>query len=173
MDPSIPVWSVLAAIYLPILPIAFFARMAYGITSPCVSAAPKEQNHRTFDQSMMSSFETMVKIGGYIMLFSILARFLTQLPVLSSPIQALLLGAVEITTGIQAVSHVFAGQFQGLSLCFIISFGGLCALFQTKSVLQSSRLSVTHYFLWKLLHAILSVGFFRFLAGFPVQGCSG
>lgn len=166
MDSSIPVPLVLMAVYLPIIPVAFLSQAAYGIVSTCVSSTPKEQKPRSFDESMMSSFEVMVKIGGYIMLFSIFAQFITQIGVIPSEFQAFLLGIVEITTGIQAVSHVFQGFTQGFILCFIICFGGICGLFQTKSVLKNDHLSITHYLFWKLFHSVLSLGFFIFLAMF-------
>ena len=78
-------------------------------------------------------------------------------------VRALVLGAVEITTGIQAVARAFLGPAQGLFLCAGAVFGGLCGLFQTKSVLRPP-LSLTHYALWKLLHAGLSAAVFSLLA---------
>lgn len=100
------------------------------------------------------------------MLFSILARFIGQISFLPAKIQALLLGAVEITTGIQAVTRTFSGTLQGMFLCLTAVFGGICGLFQTKSVLKDSRLSLTHYVLWKLLHGLLSMAVLALLAPF-------
>lgn len=163
MDPHIPVGLVLISIYLPVLPLAFLSRAVYRIRGFRRFAVQKTQPHLSFDESMMNCFEVMVKIGGYIMLFSILARFIGQLAFLSPPVQALVLAAVEITTGIQAVTHTFHGALQGLFLCFTAVFGGLCGLFQTKSVLKDSRLSLTHYVLWKLVHGALSMAAFGVL----------
>ena len=57
---------------------------------------------------MMSCFETMVKIGGYIMLFSILALYLTVFPFQMPPLlRPALLGSVEITTGIQMIASSY------------------------------------------------------------------
>lgn len=166
MDPSIPVPVILASIYLPIIPLAFWSQAVYDIRGLSQSEAGKIQPHLSFDQSMMNSFEVMIKIGGYIMLFSILARFISQLHFLSPQVQALILAVVEITTGIQAVTHTFHGISQGLFLCFTAVFGGICGLFQTKSVLTDRRLPLSHYLVWKLLHAFLSMAAFLVLASF-------
>lgn len=164
MDPSIPVPVLLASVYLPIIPLAFLSQAVYPVKSSSGIRAPKTQPHLSFDQSMMNSLEVMVKIGGYIMLFSILARFIGQISFLPSPIQAVLLGVVEITTGIQAIARTFSGPAQGLFLCFAAVLGGICGLFQTKSVLTAPCLSLGHYILWKLLHALLSAGVFMLLS---------
>lgn len=162
LDPCVPLSLVLTALYLPVLPLAFLARSLCHPHSGKfpVFGTPKEGARRTFDESMMSSFEIMVKIGGYMMLFSILARFIGQISGLPSPVQALLLGITEITVGIQAVSHTFHGTAQGMALCFIAAFGGICGLFQTTSVLTDGKLSPKAYFFWKLLHAGLSLAVF-------------
>lgn len=170
LDSSIPMFLVLTAIYLPVLPLAFLARSVYGIHGPCVSSLPQDRQHISFDQSMMNSFEVMIKIGGYIMLFTILAEFIGQIPFLSSSLQAVLLGLIEITTGIQAVSHVFTETAQGMILCFVTAFGGFCGFFQTRSVIKSPCLSASHYLLWKLLHASASAGTFILLASLLVPG---
>lgn len=164
LSPSIPIFMVLTAVYLPVLPIACLSQTAYGIHSLCISGLPQDKKAPSFDQSMMASFEVMVKIGGYIMLFSILAEFIGQIAFLPAASQAVLLGLVEITTGIQAAAHTFTGTLQGTVLCFITAFGGICGLFQTRSVLKSRSLSTVHYLFWKLFHGALSVGIFMLLA---------
>ena len=104
------------------------------------------------------------------MLFSILAEMIGRIPAIPAASQAFLLGIVEITTGIQALSHVWTGIPQAMALCFVTAFGGLCGLFQTKSVLGRSGLSAGHYVAWKLLHGVLAVCIFMFLAGIRLPG---
>lgn len=148
------------AVYLPLIPMALLARRLYGPLngnplplSPAVSAAPF-----SFDSHIMSCFETMVKIGGYIMLFSIAARYAAGLPWGSLTLKAAFLGFLEITTGIQAISQAVPGP-QGLCLAAAAAaFGGLSGIFQTKSVLARPLLSIGPYVLWKLLHGALSAG---------------
>ena len=162
-DPSLPMARILLALYLPVLPIALISGKIYRFRGYPASA-PIHRTVSSFDQSMMSSFEVMIKIGGYLMLFSILAELIGQIPFLSASSRAVLLGIVEITTGIQALSRVLTGLNQGMALCFVIAFGGLCGLFQTRSVLGHKGLSAGHYTAWKMLHGALSLGIFYILS---------
>lgn len=163
MDPSVSVPVFLAAVYLPVFPLALMSRAAYTVSGSSEFKVQKTQPHLSFDESMMASFEVMIKIGGYIMLFSILACFIGRLSFLPPPAQALILGAVEITTGIRALSNTFCGPLQGLFLCLAAVFGGICGLFQTRSVLAGSGLPLFHYILWKAVHMLLAAGVFALL----------
>lgn len=164
LSPTLSMTTVLLSLYLPILPVAWAARGLYGVQEAKDKNPFPKSTKSSFDTVMMSSFEVMVRIGGYIMLFSILAAFIQKMPWFSPFWKALLLGIVEITTGIQAVSKAVSGPLQGLCLTMITAFGGLSGISQTKSVLKNAGLSVRHYLLWKLFHAILSVGCFLALS---------
>ena len=83
MDPAIPPALLLTSIYLPVIAVAFLSRSLYRVHVSSRFMVQKTQPCHSFDESMMDSFEVMVKIGGYIMLFSILARFIGQLAFLS------------------------------------------------------------------------------------------
>lgn len=152
-----PAAALLLSLYLPILPLSFLARKAYGFCPQDNTNRPEQAEQASFDTIMMNSFEIMVKIGGYIMLFSILAAFIRQTPAISSFQKAFFLGLVEITTGIQAIKTTLDSPLKELLLTMSTAFGGLSGLFQTKSVLKNPALSVRHYALWKILHTALSV----------------
>ena len=151
-----PTAALLLSLYLPILPLSFLARKAYNFRPQDNTNRPVQAEQASFDTIMMNSFEIMVKIGGYIMLFSILAAFIRQTPALSPFRKTLFLGLVEITTGIQAIKTTLDSPLKELLLTVSAAFGGLSGLFQTKSVLGNPALSVRHYTLWKILHTALS-----------------
>ena len=160
-----PLWAVLAALYLPILPISILARCCYHYKRQtreeacplAAQTAPEKAAGFSFDTHMMSCFETMVKIGGYIMLFSILALYLTVFPFQMPPLlRPALLGSVEITTGIQMIASSVPGSMGALLIIGSAAFGGFSGIFQTKSVLKNAGLSIRHYMLWKMLHSALS-----------------
>ena len=154
---SCPIWAVAAALYLPVLPISILARKCYHYKKnpyPIPDNTESANHPFSFDDHMMGCFETMVKIGGYIMLFSILALYLTVFP----------LGAVEITTGIQTIAHSVPGMSGAMLIIGSAAFGGLSGIFQTKSVLKNAGLSIRHYMLWKLIHSALSIILFYVLA---------
>lgn len=163
-DVSCPLWAVAAALYLPVIPISILARYLYHYRKADCSQSPRIAEIKqafSFDEHMMSCFETMVRIGGYIMLFSILALYLTVFPLKLPPlIRPGLLGAVEITTGIQAIASCVPGTIGALLIIGSAAFGGLSGIFQTKSVLKNAGLSIRHYMLWKLLHCALSCAIF-------------
>lgn len=160
MNPTCRLWVVLAALYLPIFPISILARYCYRYKKQAcydIDHAVDAEAGFSFDSHMMGCFETMVKIGGYIMLFSILALYLAVLPFRMPPlIRPALLGAVEITTGIQAIAHTVPGFKGALLIVGSAAFGGFSGIFQTGCVLKNAGLSIQHYMLWKLLHSALS-----------------
>lgn len=164
LPPGVPLWQLMAAVYLPVFPLAWAARKYYGITEAAVSRPVPEKSLKSFDDSLMDSCEIMVKIGGYIMLFSILALYITSFPVNASGTKAILLGFVEITTGIKAVSSEFSGTACGMWIGISAAFGGLSGIFQTKSVIKNAGLSIRHYMGWKALHSLLTAVFFILLS---------
>lgn len=161
---SVPVWLLLASLYLPIFPISWAARSFYGIKGPNRSLPVVKDSPLSFDDSLMDSCEVMVKIGGYIMLFSILALYITKLPINLPEQKAVFLGFVEMTTGIKAISEVYSGSPGGLWIGAITAFGGLSGIFQTKSVIKNAGLSIRHYVAWKALHSLLAIILFILLS---------
>lgn len=108
------------------------------------------------ESSMMSSFEVMVKIGGYMILFSIAEAYLQKLPLINAAAKSTLMGIIEMTTGCR---HMAAGipLPWAPALCgAVTAFGGLSGLAQTAHVLKGSGLSMKDYVLWKLLQGILA-----------------
>lgn len=182
LSPECPPWAVAAALYLPVIPISMAARPIYHAGRPAQASA-NGKFHKSlrsqsafsqpfsFDEHLMSCFETMVKIGGYIMIFSILAVYLAVLPLpfqgtfpasVSPFVRPALLGAVEITTGIQAIASSVPGRTGAVLIVASAAFGGFSGIFQTKSVLKNAGLSIRHYTLWKCAHCALSCLFLSY-----------
>lgn len=157
LSPMWPSWSLAASIYIPILPLSFLAKKIYGAERSSVieKKEPIKEGSFSFDSYLIDSFEIMVKIGGYIMLFSILALYLSRLPI-PTLFRCAFLGGVEMTTGIAAICSQVSGRAGLMLTAAAGSFGGLSGLFQTKSVLKNARLSIWHYMWWKLLSSLLS-----------------
>ncbi len=166
----LPLHLLLLCLYLPLLPMIALAGHVYHVPKARLSQSPllplsqaRETASQTpdpdkafsFDDHLMSSLETMERIGGYIMLFSILSLYLSSLP-LPPRLLSCLLGITEITTGIEAISLRETGAFMALLILASTAFGGISGLFQTKSVLKNAGLSIRHYIFWKLLHCGLS-----------------
>lgn len=112
------------------------------------------------DRAIMNGFETVARLGGYIILFSILSAFLKRLESAGLPLKTFLLMATEITTGSHmagSVNGVFSTEIErGMALCACVSFGGLSGVFQTKSVICDTSLSLSPYIKSKLIISLLS-----------------
>ncbi|MEG2775480.1 MAG: nucleoside recognition protein, partial [Acetivibrio sp.] len=111
----------------------------------------------------------ITKIGGYIILFSLLATIIKvhfPLPVLTKTI---LCGILEITTGMNLLfESMYSSSTKLLIGMFIASFGGLSALFQTKSVIKESGLSIRSYTFAKVCSSLLCVCFTKILLLFNI-----
>mgnify|MGYP007081478658 CR=1 FL=1 len=161
LDGTVPFLFIAAAVYLPVIINGFLVQLFYrerkkALPSPLPVTCNAAPDGRPFDEIMMASLEIMVKIGGYIMLYSILAGFICESSVLPESVKPLLTGFVEMTTGIDAVSRTMSGLPAALAILFSAVFGGLSGVSQTNTVIKNAGLSIRHYVLWKLLHAALS-----------------
>lgn len=111
------------------------------------------------DASIMNGFETITKLCGYILLFSILAKAINQFWYLAPMGKYLLLGTVEISTGLaQIAASTLSFPWKFSLLLSFTSFGGICILFQTKGVLNQSHLSLRPYLAGKALNFVLTFG---------------
>lgn len=109
------------------------------------------------DSCIMNGFETITRIGGYVILFSILAQILKELGGKVGIIKAVGMSLLEITTGIsQLCSLNIENNAKIVLVAALASFGGLSGIAQTKSVLQDSRLSISSYIAIKLLNALIA-----------------
>ena len=105
----------------------------------------------------MNGFETITRLGGYILLFSILGAVVGHFCPAQTEGKYIFLGITELTTGLHqlALSSLSYGK-KYLYAMAMTSFGGLCILAQTKSVLKG-QLSILPYFTAKCIHAAFTV----------------
>lgn len=109
------------------------------------------------DDAITQSFQTMIKFGGYVMLYSILAAYIKAAYGPVGLRQILSVGFLEITNGIADLSAANLPQHILLpAVCFLSVFGGLSTFSQTSSVLNGSGLSLKTYFLGKLSNGIFA-----------------
>lgn len=122
-------------------------------------STPYRFTYDIMDSSIMNGFEVVTKIGGYIILFSILAQIINEIGPDAGFIKASLMGLLEITTGINQICRIpMAISIKIVLVTVLTSFGGLSGLAQTKSVLGSSGLSIKTYLIVKLLSALVALG---------------
>ena len=147
----------LVILYLAPMLCSFVFRRFYQVKKHSYS----ETNHskeaflfdfNLFDNCIMNGFETITKVGGYIILFSVLFSICKSLPYTEY-----VLPFLEITNGVNWISN----NIQPLYITFpliltLTSFGGLCAVAQTNSMIQESKLSIIPYIIQKLITALVT-----------------
>lgn len=126
-------------------------------------------------ECILNSVQTILMIGGFLLLFSVilsvleqshllevLRNFLTPLfTVLHIPTEFLtsfLNGLFELTTGLKGISNIFQKDM-GINLvlsAFLLGFGGLCVLLQVYGIISKEKLSIKPYFWGKLLQGLLA-----------------
>jgi hypothetical protein len=122
------------------------------------SHAPKRQPILTIlDDSIMEGFETITRLGGYIILFSILGTFLLHTPIpswIASPVSCIL----EITSGIPVLKDTLGESHDIRPLAaFALGFGGISCLLQTKAIINGTYYSIKKYACHKLLIAAINM----------------
>ena len=170
------------ALYAPPMIYAFFALKRLrrqsilpfgkrGGHRPFAGAAnPKEKksasdSHLDFgiiDAGIMNGFESLTKLGGYIILFSIFAALLHTYNENYPLANLICTGLIEVTTGISCLKEAALPMEAAYPLAlFFVSFGGLCGFAQTCSMAKECGFSKSRYLACRLCFAILSsaIGF--------------
>lgn len=110
-----------------------------------------------FDFAIWNGMETILKIGGYIIFFSILAKLCSSLPISGDLWKHILVPSLEITNGLTLLEEadLFVSQKYILMMAQL-SFGGFCAIFQTRCVLNEFDFSLGCYIIEKLVTAAVT-----------------
>ncbi len=142
----------------------FTKKTRHAQPAPVISAiaAPETQSAESFsrliDSEIASSALLLIKIGGYIMFFSIFAALLRQLPVIPYYAKLLLGGILEITTGDAMIAaSPLSGHAKIILSLAATAFGGLSAAAQTNSVLQNTGLPLSRYVMIKVLAGLFGL----------------
>lgn len=125
-------------------------------------------NIKIIDTGIINGFETMLRIAGYIVLFSILSGALNQLLGQQARFASLVTGLLEVTTGVNKyTTSQLPLEIVFPMICGIVSFGGFCGIFQTKAIMKNCPFHITSYIFLKCICAITSIGigslFLRFI----------
>lgn len=125
--------------------------------------------------SITNSINTIVLIGGFITLFSVIISILNNSPLnrliifTFSPlfnflnidkkfIIPLISGMIELTSGLNLTSLV-PFKFLGVNVIvcsFLLGFGGISVMLQVASIIYKSHISIKSYILGKFLHGIIA-----------------
>jgi hypothetical protein len=115
---------------------------------------------QVMDAGIISGFESLIKICGYIVLFSIITELLintlASISFVSSFPLTLLIGNLEISNGISLLSECeIAISWKYIATIQLLSFGGVSGIAQTSSILSDAKLSVPKYIIGKAILSLL------------------
>lgn len=117
-----------------------------------------QMSFAVLDAGIMNSFETMLKLGGYIMLFSILTNLCRHMLSAFPTLCVLTAGMMEVTGAVNAINDFFADTYlKYVAVLAATAFGGWSGVAQTASLIRSdknkSALSIAVYLQGRLLIA--------------------
>lgn len=171
-------WQMLLLFYLPPLLMSVLYRLflkilchkdkpsqkpVFTMSIPGTSSSVPAPEQRSIDQIIVESFYTLLKLGGYIILFSILAAF-SQTVFQAYPLLSTLLpGVFEMTSGLSILAAALPLNYAIPAACVCTLFGGLSCLFQTVSVLEGTDLPIRPYLIGKCIQCVLALALSCFI----------
>ena len=109
------------------------------------------------DVSIMNGFETITRLGGYILMFAILSACISRCYIPHNVPGYLLTGMLELTTGLYRLQPLILPDItKSILAVFLTASGGVCIAAQTRS-LVTKELSVRSYIVAKLLNGVIAV----------------
>ena len=108
------------------------------------------------DRCIMNAFKSITKVGGYMMMFSVLIQLLASaLP--DNTASLLLYSGLEISIGIRQLASSALYTSHKIILCAALtSFGGWCCIAQTYSMISGNHLPILPYIAEKLATALVT-----------------
>ncbi|MBE5964779.1 MAG: hypothetical protein E7252_07565 [Lachnospira sp.] len=112
---------------------------------------------KIIDNAIYAASMTLIKLGGYIIVFSIIACMIKKIPLESELLKAIVIAFVEITNGINFIAQSdLPFMYKYILASAFTSFGGLSCIAQTKCILLGCNLSIKKYIYCKLILASLT-----------------
>ena len=126
-------------------------------------------------KSITNSISTILMIGGFVVIFSVIISILNQSGILDSLVsiispllnniglqsnllKPILSGIVELTNGVNLVAntHIKSISSNIIAVIFLCGFGGFSVLLQVLSIISKDGLSIKKYAVGKLLQGIFA-----------------
>lgn len=112
------------------------------------------------DSCIYDSILSIVKLGGYIVVFSILSGAVMQLPLPEHPAVLFLISCIEVTNGVRLLaSSSLAFPLKYLMIHALAAFGGLSAAAQTAGITAMDREMFFYYIKSRVIITLLSILF--------------
>lgn len=123
---------------------------------------------KIIDDCIFDSIITIMKLSGYIIIFSIISTFIYCIPFIPNCIKMFFVCIPEITSGIHYITSFNIPIIIKLFLSLLLSIsGGLSITFQIKSVISKTDLSIRHYLKCRLITMLIFILIFMTFTAFP------
>ncbi len=109
--------------------------------------------------SIMNAINTVLLIGGFIVLFSVVISIFENSILLniSSPfVNGFISGILEITNGVSKITSIPVNSLSLIICAFLIGFGGISVSLQILSIISKTNISIKPYIIGKLLQGTLA-----------------
>lgn len=118
-------------------------------------ASPSDSPGVLLDASIMNGFETITRLGGYILMFSILTASIHHFQKNQTLLSSVLFCLLEMTSGLHQLAYSSLSlEIKYLCALITVILGGVCITMQTRS-LTTEELSLLPYLASKLLNALI------------------
>ena len=143
-----------------------FFRGSYVDCTPSVTESGHSGNF--FDMAVINSLTNIARLAGYIIVFSIAANLVLQIPLPCAPF---ICAIMEVTTGLNALADSIKNMHILLLLIIpALAFGGISGIFQTFGVDTDNVINRRKYILSKLITmAVAFVCTYLFMIIFKIQ----
>lgn len=127
-----------------------------SISAKSISDQSPDRSSDLFDVCIMNAFEALTKIGGYMMLFAVAIRLLSEcFPENSFTLP--LYATLELSTGIRMIAQSsYPDIYKILFSAALTAFGGWCCVMQTYSMTAKDRMPMIPYIAEKLVTAVVT-----------------
>lgn len=140
-------------------------------------------------KSILSSIQTIVMIGGFVVLFSVILSILQNSKLLSLASSAVfpffklfgitnetfalgfISGIIELTNGVNLIASIPCKtiSINIILAAFLLGFGGISILLQVFSITSQSDVSIKPYLIGKLLQGLFAALYtYILISGFPI-----
>ena len=117
-----------------------------------------------FANSLQSSVQSILMVGGLIVLFFIVGSQLDSLLGLPVGLDIAISSGLEMTSGVFKLAGITLGEFwQVMLVTAILAWGGICVGMQGLLFFKKFGMSVWFYLAFKLTHTLLAVSVASFL----------
>jgi len=158
----IPSWSIYIVFYISSIMTAILMKLMYLNSKKIINTKMnKSFKNKTslitiLDDCITESCITILKVGGYIVIFSLVSHLLFQLLPNSFKYLSILLSTIEITTGLLYLKSFNIKYLWYIPMVLsLTAFGGFCTMSQIKGMLTRTPLSIKPYIIGKIIYMII------------------